>query len=92
MPDFFPRLFEKDFERIGKEQPDARRYLGRVTGIGDPQEFASYALDRLAKNAGTVVFGRRGRLVHRLYRLLPGPAISATASDFAREKKKVLGR
>jgi NAD(P)-dependent dehydrogenase (short-subunit alcohol dehydrogenase family) len=71
--------------------PDARRYLGRLTGVSDPDDFARYALDQVAKNKATVVFGRRVRLLHRAYRALPGAAAVGSTRDFERERKQALG-
>ncbi len=71
--------------------PDARRYLGRLAGVADPRHFARYALDQIAKNKGTIVFGRRARVLHRAYRALPAAAAAGNRKDFERERKRALG-
>lgn len=72
--------------------PDLRRYLGRLAGICDPGDFARYALDRVAENKATIVFGRRARFLCRAYRALPRAAAAGATRDFERERERVLGR
>ncbi|MGI9645859.1 MAG: SDR family NAD(P)-dependent oxidoreductase [Ilumatobacteraceae bacterium] len=70
--------------------PDLRRYLGRVGGVADPADFAQYALDQVAKNKGTIVFGRTARVIARLYRAMPGAVAAMSTREFERERKRIV--
>lgn len=67
---------------------DTRKLFKRSTGIKDPDEFARYALDRIAGNAATVVYGRRTRALATIARLSPGLIDRASRFGYARERKR----
>ncbi len=67
--------------------PDARKLFRRSTGIKDPDDFAHYALDRIAADVGVIVYGRRARTFARLGRLSPRVTDRVNRLVFASERK-----
>ena len=68
--------------------PDVRRLFRRSTGIKDPDDFARYALDKVADGDAVVVYGRRTRALVRLSRHAPGLFDRVSRFGFARERRQ----
>ena len=79
-------------DSAGFWQPDGRRLFKRTTGIKDPDDFAAYALDRIATNVEVVIYGRRTRAITTVARLAPRLTGRLTGLSFGSERRRHLGR
>ncbi len=70
---------------------DTRRMFRLTTGIKSPDDFASFALDKIADNDAVVVYGRRTRALSRLGRHAPGLADRLGRIGWAQERKRHVG-
>lgn len=70
---------------------DARRLFRRTTGIKSPDDFARYALDKIADNDAVVVYGRRTRSLVRLGRYAPGLTDRLGHLGWVQERKRHVG-
>jgi NAD(P)-dependent dehydrogenase (short-subunit alcohol dehydrogenase family) len=76
--------------QAGYWRPDMRRYLGKGAGIKDADDFAHYALGQLARNRGTIVYGRRARVGACLAGILPSALERLARSDYETERQRQL--
>lgn len=72
--------------------PDTRKLFRRSTGIKDPDDFARYALEKIADNAAVVVYGRRTRALTTAARLAPGLVERLSRIGFAEERRRHVSK
>lgn len=68
--------------------PDTRKVFRRTTGVKHPDDFARYALDRIADNHAIVVYGKRTRALTTMSRLAPRLMDRLSQLGFAQERRR----